>query len=91
MAKFEEAADMASDRLERTAEVGGVGTSTADPGAIVRAAAEAAAGQAEVAGTFSSQALGGMGFGSTLAQKQLDTLKQIEANTQGLGDEGVIT
>lgn len=91
MAKFEEAADMASDRLERTAEVGGVGTSTADPGAMARAAAEAAAGQAEAAGTFSSVALGGMTFGSTLAQKQLDTLKKIEANTQGLGDEGVIT
>jgi hypothetical protein len=32
-----------------------------------------------------------MGFGSTLAQQQLDTLKKIEANTNGLGDDGVIT
>lgn len=89
MAKFEEAADMASDRLERTAEVG-VGGMTADPNAMARAAAEAAAGQAEVAGTFSATAVGGMGFGSSLAQKQLDTLKKIEANTQGIGDDGVI-
>jgi hypothetical protein len=37
--------------------------------------------QGEVAGTFSSVALGGMGIGSSLAQKQLDTLKQIEQNT----------
>ena len=90
MAKFEEAADMAADRLERTAEVGGGGM-TADPNAMARAAAEAAAGQAEVAGTFSATAVGGMGFGSSLAQKQLDTLKKIEANTQGIGDDGVIT
>jgi TP901 family phage tail tape measure protein len=37
--------------------------------------------QGDVAGTFSSVALGGMGIGSSLAQKQLDTLKQIEQNT----------
>ena len=92
LAAFEEAADAAAERLERTAEAGGVGgAAAADPAAMARAAAEAAASQAEVAGTFSSQALGGMGFGSTLQQKQLDTLKKIEANTQGLGDEGVIS
>lgn len=44
--------------------------------------------QAEVAGTFSSVALGGMGFGSSLAQKQLDTLHKIEQNTsQNTGAE----
>ena len=37
--------------------------------------------QAEVAGTFSSVALGGMGFGSSLDQKQLDALNRIAANT----------
>ena len=44
--------------------------------------------QGEVAGTFSSVALGGMGFGSSLAQKQLDTLHKIEQNTsQNTGAE----
>jgi multidrug resistance efflux pump len=38
--------------------------------------------KAEVAGTFSSVALGGMGFGSSLAQKQLDALTKIEQNTR---------
>jgi len=45
--------------------------------------------QAEVAGTFSSMALGGMGFGSSLAQKQLDMLGKIESNTRP-GDEGLV-
>jgi hypothetical protein len=81
LAKFEEVAGTASERL----------TGTADPDAMRRAAADAAAAQSEVAGTFSSAALGGMGFGSTLAQQQLDTLKKIEANTNGLGDDGVIS
>jgi hypothetical protein len=37
--------------------------------------------QAEVAGTFSSVALGGIGFGSSLAQKQVDLLSEIADNT----------
>jgi hypothetical protein len=37
--------------------------------------------KAEVAGTFSSVALGGMAFGSSLDQKQLDALNQIARNT----------
>ena len=45
--------------------------------------------QAEVAGTFSSVALGGMGFGSSLAQKQVDLLGKIESNTR-VGDEGLV-
>jgi TP901 family phage tail tape measure protein len=89
LAKFEEVAGTASERLTGTAEVGGAGAA-ADPDAMRRAAADAAAAQSEVAGTFSSAAVGGMGFGSTLAQQQLDTLKKIEANTNGLGDDGVI-
>ena len=60
-------------------------------GATVDAAAKAGEGakatgaggpsKAEVAGTFSSAALGGMGFGSSLEQKQLDALNQIAHNT----------
>ena len=56
-----------------------------------KAAAAAATKQSEVAGTFSSAAIGGMGFGSNLAQQQLDTLKQIEQNTSDMGDDGVIS
>ena len=49
------------------------------------AGSAAASTQAEVAGTFSSAALGAMGFGSSLAQKQLETLQKIEHNTQEMG------
>lgn len=38
--------------------------------------------QAQVVGTFSSVGLGGLGFGSSLAQKQLDVMKKIEENTR---------
>lgn len=38
--------------------------------------------QADVVGTFSSVGLGGLGFGSSLAQKQLDVMKKIEENTR---------
>ena len=51
---------------------------------------EAAGKQAEVAGTFSSSNLGGMGFGATLQQQQLDVLKQIKGNTDDIGDEGAV-
>jgi hypothetical protein len=54
------------------------------------AAMDAAGKQAEVAGTFSSVNLGGMGFGSSLAQQQLDVLKQIKSNTDDFGDEGAV-
>jgi TP901 family phage tail tape measure protein len=89
--RFEQAADSASERLESTAEGGGVvGTRPTDTEAMGRAAAAAATKQSEVAGTFSSAAIGGMGFGSNLAQQQLDSLKQIEKNTSDMGDDGVI-
>lgn len=45
--------------------------------------------QAEVAGTFSSMALGGMGFGGSLAQRQLDEQKktnQILEEKLGVGE-----
>jgi TP901 family phage tail tape measure protein len=40
-------------------------------------AQDAAKSKSEVAGTFSSMALGGMGFGSSLAERQLNELKGI--------------
>jgi hypothetical protein len=49
----------------------------------------AAAKSAEVAGTFSSVNLGGMGFGSNLDQLQLDALRAIQKNTENK-DEGAI-
>ena len=54
------------------------------------AGADAASSQSEVAGTFSSVGLGGMGFGSSLAQQQLDTLKGIKAGTDKITDEGAV-
>lgn len=50
-----------------------------------RAGQDSAQSQSEVAGTFSSMALGGMGFGSSLAQKQLDEQKK----TNKLLEEGL--
>jgi TP901 family phage tail tape measure protein len=44
--------------------------------------------KAEVAGTFSSVNLGGMGFGSTLAERQLKALESIDKNTKNDPGEG---
>jgi TP901 family phage tail tape measure protein len=46
--------------------------------------------KAEVAGTFSSVNLGGMGFGSSLAERQLKTLESIDKNTKNAPGEGRI-
>jgi hypothetical protein len=46
--------------------------------------AEAAQSASEVAGTFSSVGISGMGFGGNLQQQQLDTLKKIEQNTSDM-------
>jgi hypothetical protein len=51
---------------------------------------EAAASQAEVAGTFSAAAAGGMGVGQSLQQKQVDLLGKIEANTRDI-EGGAVT
>lgn len=48
------------------------------------AGADAATSKAEVAGTFSSVNLGGMGFGSSLGERQLKALETIADNTSGL-------
>lgn len=50
------------------------------------AGGDSATSKAEVAGTFSSVNLGGMGFGSSLAERQLKTLESIDKNTKGIGD-----
>ena len=55
------------------------------------AAAQSQAGTsaAEIVGTFSGAALGQMGFGQSLAQKQLDKLTQIEQNTSNMSGGAV--
>jgi hypothetical protein len=54
------------------------------------AGSDSATSKAEVAGTFSSVNLGGMGFGSSLAERQLKTLESIDKNTKGMGEEGKV-
>lgn len=55
------------------------------------AGGDAAQSQSEVAGTFSSMALGGMGFGSSIAQRQLDEQKKTNRILEDkLGDEGAV-
>ena len=91
MQAFSDAVDNAQERITAEGSVSGGAARVApvDPKAIADAAAAAAASQAEVAGTFSAQAVGGMGFGQSLAQKQLDTLNKIENNTR-MSDDGAV-
>lgn len=92
--KYGDAVDLASERLTPTSS-GGVAVSPA-PGVAppdkeaLMSAVQATTQKAEVAGTFSSVGLGGLGYGSTLAQQQLEVLKGIKANTDDIGDEGAI-
>ena len=81
MKRYGEAFDAASERVKTAQGEAAAGAAVvapaADPAALRKAAAEAAASQSEVAGTFSARAVGGMGYGQSLAQKQLDELKGI--------------
>lgn len=95
MKKYGEAVDIASERVTPTSAGGvvpppgkeGVPRPNAD---ALAAAAAAASRQGEVAGTFSSVNLGGMAFGKSIAQQQLEVLKGIKQNTDDIGDEGAI-
>jgi TP901 family phage tail tape measure protein len=51
-------------------------------------AQDAARSKAEVAGTFSSMALGGMGFGSSLAERTLKAAERTAAATEQIAAEG---
>jgi hypothetical protein len=53
------------------------------------AGSDSATSKAEVAGTFSAN-FGGMGFGSSIAERQLKTLESIDKNTRGMGEEGKV-
>ena len=89
--RFETALDDAAERIVAGGSQGLQESSSVavDPDAMAKAAAAASQSQSEVAGSFSAQALSGMGFGQSLAQKQLDTLKAIEQNTR-VGDDGLV-
>ena len=94
MKQYGEAVDIASERVTPTAVSGQLdaGGSVVPPNGkqIQEATMQAASKQAEVAGTFSSVNLSGMGFGSSLAQQQLEVLKGIKKNTDDIGDEGAV-
>lgn len=71
---------MLSDALDKAAE-GLTGTATAAQAGATAAGDQSAASRAEVAGTFSSVNLGGMGFGSSLAER---TAKAAEDTAKGV-------
>lgn len=85
MATLETALEDAQERVSK-AGVGGSGSSPAEKAAAGAGAAgtDAATSKAEVAGTFSSVNLGGMGFGSSLGERQLKALETIASNTANL-------
>jgi TP901 family phage tail tape measure protein len=92
--KYGESIDLAAEKLTPTGTSGvaqsAVAVKPPDKEQMQMAAMEAAGKQAEVAGTFSSVNLGGMGFGASLQQQQLDVLKGIKKNTDDIGDEGAV-
>ena len=89
-AALETALEDAQERVSKaTSSMGGASPSQKIQAGAGAAAGESAQSSAEAAGTFSSVALGGLGIGSSLAQKQLDTLNAIEQNTRP-GDDGLV-
>ena len=80
---------MLSDALDKAAE-GLTGTATAGKAGANAAGDQSATSKAEVAGTFSSVNLGGMGFGSSIAERQLKALESIDRNTKDAPGEGKV-
>jgi hypothetical protein len=80
--RLEGSLDAASERVMDAGLSGSDDTRQAAAAGAAAAQATATTSAAEVVGTFSGAALGQLGFGSNLAQKQLDTMKQIEQNTR---------
>jgi TP901 family phage tail tape measure protein len=81
LGRLETSLDAASERVME-AGLGDRPTQQAAAAGAAAAQAQTAATAAEVVGTFSGAALGQMGFGTNLAQKQLDVMKAIEQNTR---------
>lgn len=89
MATLETALEDAQERVSKaTSSMGGTSPSEQIAAGAGAAGGEAAKSQSEVVGTFSSN-LSGMGFGSSLAQKQVDLLGKIEENTRD-PDQGLV-
>jgi len=89
MATLETALEDAQERVSK-AGMGGAGSSPSEKAAAGAGAAgaDAAQSKAEVAGTFSSTNLGGMGFGSSLGERQLKALETIASNTSNMEGPG---
>ncbi len=83
---LETALEDAQERLSKASSgMGGSGASASKIAAGAGAAgADAETSKAEVAGTFSSVNLGGMGFGSSLGERQLKALETIASNTSNI-------
>jgi TP901 family phage tail tape measure protein len=82
--------DDATERIMGDGATIAAGKKEVDPQALADAAAAARASQAEVAGTFSSVGLGGMGFGGSLQQRIADAAEETARNTRGITDDGVV-
>lgn len=93
-ATIEAALEDAQERISKagSAAAGGAaaaGGSETKPEDIQKAAGDAAQNQGESVGTFSAFAASGMGVGSSIPQKQLETLQRIEQNTRD-ADSGTV-
>ena len=62
----------------------------ANADAVKKGSSDAATSKAEVAGTFSSVNLGGMGFGSSLAERTAKAAEETAKNTRKIGEEGAV-
>lgn len=82
LGRLETSLDAASERVMEAGLAGSDSTRQAAEAGAAAAQAQTATSAAEVVGTFSGAALGQMGFGQSLAQKQLDVMTQIEKNTR---------
>lgn len=83
---IEDALADAQERITSASQPAGSGAGiTAGAGA-----AGVGTSQGEVAGTFSAAAIGGMGVGSSLQQKQVDLLGDIANNTAQMVDGGTV-
>ena len=80
---------MLSDALDKAAE-GLTGTATAAQAGATAAGDQSATSKAEVAGTFSSTNLGGMGFGSSLAERTAKAAEETAKNTRKIDDGGKV-
>lgn len=85
MTALETALEDAQERVQKAGSRSGGGSPAGKIKSGAGAAgADAATSRAEVAGTFSSVNLGGMGFGSTMAERQLKALETIADNTANI-------